>query len=386
MTPADFNSYLKLMVHKKASDLFITAGLPPSIKIAGRIGPIVKEPLSAQQSRDLVLSVMTPAQREEFEKTHECQFAISLTGVGRFRVSCFYQRSNVGMVLRRIEGKIPTTDELNLPPIIKQLAMTKRGIIIFVGATGTGKSTSLAAMIGHRNQNSTGHIITIEDPIEYVHNHAGCIVTQRELGIDTDTWENALKNTLRQAPDVIMIGEVRTRETMEHAIAFSETGHLCLCTLHANNANQAMDRIINFFPDDRRNQLFMDLSLNLKGVVAQQLIPTPDGKGRRVAIEIMLGTPLISDYIRKGEVHKLKDVMKDSTNLGMCTFDQSLVALYHAGEISYEDALRYADSANEVRLKIKLAQGGDAHTLAQGLGDVELVEDESRHGGFSFRI
>jgi twitching motility protein PilU len=385
MTPADFNSYLKLMVHKRASDLFITAGLPPSIKIAGRIGPITKEPLSAQQSRDLVLSVMTPSQREEFEKTHECQFAISLAGVGRFRVSCFYQRSNVGMVLRRIEGKIPTTDELNLPPVIKQLAMTKRGIIIFVGATGTGKSTSLAAMIGYRNQNSTGHIITIEDPIEYVHSHAGCIVTQREIGIDTDSWENALKNTLRQAPDVIMIGEVRTRETMEHAIAFSETGHLCLCTLHANNANQAMDRIINFFPEDRRNQLFMDLSLNLKGVVAQQLIPTPDGKGRRVAIEIMLGTPLISDYIRKGEVHKLKDVMKDSTNLGMCTFDQSLVALYHAGEISYEDALRYADSANEVRLKIKLAQGGDAATLAQGLGDVELVEDEAKRGGFVFR-
>ena len=385
MSPADFNSYLKLMVHKKASDLFITAGLAPSIKIAGRIGPITKEALTPQQSRDLVLSVMTPSQREEFEKTHECQFAISLAGVGRFRVSCFYQRSHVGMVLRRIEGKIPTTDELNLPPIIKQLAMTKRGIIIFVGATGTGKSTSLAAMIGYRNQNSTGHIITIEDPIEYVHSHAGCIVTQREIGIDTDSWENALKNTLRQAPDVIMIGEVRTRETMEHAIAFSETGHLCLCTLHANNANQAMDRIINFFPEDRRSQLFMDLSLNLKGVVAQQLIPTPDGKGRRVAIEVMLGTPLISDYIRKGEVHKLKDVMKDSTNLGMCTFDQSLVALYHAGEISYEDALRYADSANEVRLKIKLAQGGDAATLAQGLGDVDLVEDETKRGGYVFR-
>ncbi len=385
MSPADFNSYLKLMVHKKASDLFITAGLPPSIKIAGRIGPITKEPLSAQQARDLVLSVMTPSQREEFEKTHECQFAISLAGVGRFRVSCFYQRSNVGMVLRRIEGRIPTTEELNLPPIIKQLAMTKRGIIIFVGATGTGKSTSLAAMVGYRNQNSTGHIITIEDPIEYVHSHAGCIITQREIGIDTDSWENALKNTLRQAPDVILIGEVRTRETMEHAIAFAETGHLCLCTLHANNANQAMDRIINFFTEDRRNQLFMDLSLNLKGVVAQQLIPTPDGKGRRVAIEVMLGTPLVSDYIRKGEVHKLKDVMKESTNLGMCTFDQSLVALFHAGEISYEDALRYADSANEVRLKIKLAQGGDANTLAQGLGDVELVEDETKRGGFTFR-
>jgi twitching motility protein PilU len=252
--------------------------------------------------------------------------------------------------------------------------MTKRGIIIFVGATGTGKSTSLAAMLGYRNLNSTGHIITIEDPIEYVHKHEGCIITQRELGIDTDSWENALKNTLRQAPDVIMIGEVRTRETMEHAINFSETGHLCLCTLHANNANQAMDRIIHFFAEDRREQLFMDLSLNLKGVVAQQLIPTPDGKARRVAIEVLLGTPLVQDYIRQGDIHKLKDVMKESTNLGMKTFDQSLFELYQAGEISYEDALRHADSANEVRLKIKLAQGGDAHTLSQGLDGVELIE------------
>jgi twitching motility protein PilU len=386
MSVADFNAYLKLMVHKQASDLFITAGLPPSIKINGRIAPITNAPLSVEQSRDLVLATLTPSQRGEFEKTHECQFAIGLAGVGRFRVSCFYQRGNVGMVLRRIESKIPTFEDLRLPPIVGDLAMTKRGIIIFVGATGAGKSTSLAAMIGYRNRNSTGHIITIEDPIEYVHAHAGCIITQRELGIDTDSWENALKNTLRQAPDVIMIGEVRTRETMEHAINFSETGHLCLCTLHANNANQAMDRIIHFFPEDRREQLFMDLSLNLKGVVAQQLIPTPDGKGRRAAIEIMLGTPLISDYIRKGEIHKLKDVMKESTNLGMCTFDQSLVALYHAGEVSYEDALRHADSANEVRLRIKLAQGGDANTLAQGMEGVDLVEsDTSVRGGFSLR-
>jgi twitching motility protein PilU len=285
------------------------------------------------------------------------------------------------MVLRRIESKIPTVDELSLPPVIKQLAMTKRGIIIFVGATGTGKSTSLAAMIGYRNQNSTGHIITIEDPIEYVHKHEGCIITQRELGIDTDSWENALKNTLRQAPDVIMIGEVRTRETMEFAINFAETGHLCLCTLHANNANQAIDRILHFFPEDRRQQLFMDLSLNLKGIVAQQLIPTPDGKARRVAMEVMLGTPLVQDYIRQGEIHKLKEVMKDSTNLGMMTFDQSLVQLYQAGEISYEDALRHADSANEVRLRIKLAQGGDAHTLSQGLEGVELEEDRSNQNG-----
>lgn len=378
MSAVDFSSFLKLMVHKKASDLFITAGVAPSIKVNGRIVPITQTPLSAQEARDMVLNVMNPQQREEFEKTHECQFAIGVASVGRFRVSCFYQRNCVGMVLRRIEAKIPTIEELNLLPIVKQLAMTKRGIVIFVGATGAGKSTSLAAMVGYRNQNSTGHIISIEDPIEYVHKHEGCIITQRELGIDTDSWENALKNTLRQAPDVIMIGEVRTRETMEYAIHFSETGHLVLCTLHANNANQALERIIHFFPEDVREQLYMDLSLNLKGVVAQQLIPTPDGRGRRVAMEVMLGTPLIQDYIRKGEVHKIKDVMKQSTNLGMCTFDQNLVELYHAGHVSYEDALRHADSANEVRLAIKLAQGGDAHSLSQGLGDVELAETTER--------
>ncbi|MGH8232592.1 MAG: PilT/PilU family type 4a pilus ATPase [Rhodanobacteraceae bacterium] len=378
MSAVDFSSFLKLMVHKKASDLFITAGVAPSIKVNGRIVPITQTPLSAQDARDMVLNVMNPQQREEFEKTHECQFAIGVAGVGRFRVSCFYQRNCVGMVLRRIEAKIPTIEELNLLPIVKQLAMTKRGIVIFVGATGAGKSTSLAAIVGYRNQNSTGHIITIEDPIEYVHKHEGCIITQRELGIDTDSWENALKNTLRQAPDVILIGEVRTRETMEYAIHFSETGHLVLCTLHANNANQALERIIHFFPENVRDQLYMDLSLNLKGVVAQQLIPSPDGKGRRVAMEVMLGTPLIQDYIRKGEVHKIKDVMKQSTNLGMCTFDQNLVELYHAGHISYEDALRYADSSNEVRLAIKLAQGGDVHSLSQGLGDVELTDTAER--------
>jgi twitching motility protein PilU len=380
MSAVDFTSFLKLMVHKKASDLFITAGVAPSIKVHGRIVPITQAPLSPQEARDMVLNVMNPIQREEFEKTHECQFAIGVAGVGRFRVSCFYQRNCVGMVLRRIESKIPTIEELNLLPIVKQLAMTKRGIVIFVGATGAGKSTSLASIVGYRNQNSTGHIITVEDPIEYVHKHEGCIITQRELGIDTDSWENALKNTLRQAPDVILIGEVRTRETMEYAIHFSETGHLVLCTLHANNANQALERIIHFFPEDVRDQLYMDLSLNLKGIVAQQLIPTPDGKGRRVAMEVLLGTPLVQDYIRKGEIHKIKDVMKQSTNLGMCTFDQNLVELYHAGHISYEDALRYADSNNEVRLAIKLAQGGDAHSLSQGLGDVELVETrESGH-------
>ena len=373
-TPTEFTSLLKLMAAQRASDLFITAGMAPSMKVNGTLSPVNDSPLTPQQSRDLVLSVMTPPQREEFEKTHECNFAIGLSGVGRFRVSAFYQRNQVGMVLRRIETRIPTVEELSLPPIIKQLAMTKRGIIIFVGATGTGKTTSLAAMIGHRNKNSTGHIITIEDPIEFVHRHEGCIVTQREVGVDTDSWENALKNTLRQAPDVIMIGEIRTREGMDHAIAFAETGHLVLCTLHANNANQAMDRIINFFPEDRRDQLLMDLSLNLKGVVAQQLVPRIDGKGRRVAMEILLGTPLVQDYIRDGEIHKLKEVMKDSTQLGMKTFDQSLFELYQAGEISYEDALRYADSQNEVRLKIKLAQSGDARTLAQGLDGVEVAE------------
>ena len=374
MSSIDFTSFLKLMAHKKASDLFITAGVPPSMKVNGKLAPITQSPLTSQESRDLVLNVMNPSQREEFEKTHECNFAIGVSGVGRFRVSCFYQRNQVGMVLRRIETRIPTIEELNLPPIVKTLAMTKRGIILFVGATGTGKSTSLAAMIGYRNMNSSGHIITIEDPIEFVHKHEGCIITQREIGIDTDSWETALRNTLRQAPDVIMIGEIRTREGMDHAIAFAETGHLVLCTLHANNANQAMDRMINFFPEERRGQLLMDLSLNLKGVVAQQLIPTPDGKGRRVAMEILLGTPLMSDYIREGEIHKLKDLMKESTELGMKTFDQALFELYQDGEISYEDALRYADSQNEVRLKIKLAQGGDARSLSQGLDGVEITE------------
>lgn len=375
MSDLDFTSILQLMVREKASDLFVTAGVAPSMKVQGRLVPITQNALSAQQSRDMVINIMTPAQREEFERTHECQFAIAAQGTGRFRVSAFYQRSSAGMVLRRIESKIPTIEELNLPPVIKQLAMTKRGIIIFVGATGTGKSTSLAAMVGYRNVNSSGHIITIEDPIEFVHQHEGCIITQREVGIDTDSWDNALKNTLRQAPDVILIGEVRTRETMEFAINFAETGHLCLCTLHANNANQAIDRILHFFPEDRRQQLFMDLSLNLKGIVAQQLVPTPDGKARRVVMEVMLGTPLVQDYIRQGEIHKLKEVMKESANLGMMTFDQSLVQLYQAGEINYEDALRHADSANDVRLRIKLAKGGNAQTLSQGLEGVELEDD-----------
>ncbi|MBS0225390.1 MAG: PilT/PilU family type 4a pilus ATPase [Proteobacteria bacterium] len=373
-TPTDLTNFLRLMAQQRASDLFITAGMVPAMKVAGKLQPVGQEPLTPQESRDLVLSVMNPMQREEFEKTHECNFAIGLAGVGRFRVSAFFQRNQVGMVLRRIEMKIPTIEELMLPPVMKTLAMTKRGIVLFVGATGSGKSTSLAALVGYRNKNSSGHIITIEDPIEFVHRHEGCIITQREVGVDTDNWENALKNTLRQAPDVIMIGEIRTREGMDHAIAFAETGHLVLCTLHANNANQAMDRIINFFPEERRSQLLMDLSLNLKGVVAQQLVPTVDGKGRRAALEILLGTPLVQDYLRDGEIHKLKEVMKDSTQQGMKTFDQALFELYQGGHISYEDALRFADSQNEVRLKIKLAQGGDARTLAQGLDGVEISE------------
>ena len=372
----EFNSFLKMMAHKKASDLFITVGMPVSMKVNGRVQPIAQNPVSPTHARDLVLGIMTPSQKEEFERTHECNFAIGVQGVGRFRVSAFYQRNQVGMVLRRIETKIPSCESLNLPPILKNLSMTKRGIIIMVGATGTGKSTTLAAMMGYRNLNSTGHIITIEDPIEFVHKHEGCIITQREVGIDTESFEVALKNSLRQAPDVIMIGEIRTRETMEHAIAFAETGHLCLATLHANNANQAMDRIIHFFPSDRRDQLFMDLSLNTKAIIAQQLIPTPDGKGRRAAIEILINTPLMAQLIRKGEIHKMKDLMKESVNQGMKTFDQALFELYQAGEISYEDALRHADSSNEVRLRIKLSRGGDASALAGGLDGVGLVGDD----------
>ena len=370
----DFNSLLKLLVHKGGSDLFITAGMPPSMKVNGRIQPVTQSTLTPEQARDTVVSIMTAEQRKEFESQHECNFAISATGVGRFRVSAFYQRNHCGMVLRRIETNIPTVEDLKLPPIIKNLAMTKRGLIIFVGATGTGKSTSLASMISYRNQNSTGHIITIEDPIEYVHQHAGCIVTQREVGIDTESFDVALKNTLRQAPDVILIGEIRTRETMDHAIAFAETGHLCLATLHANNANQAMDRIINFFPEDRRNQLLMDLSLNLKAILAQQLIPTPDGKGRRVAVEVLINTPLASDLIRKGEVHEMKELMKRSNQQGMKTFDQALYELYKQNEITYDDAVHYADSANEVRLMVKLKDTDIAKSSA--LDGITLVETQ----------
>jgi twitching motility protein PilU len=350
----DFSDILKLVVEKRASDLFITADLPPSIKVHGRVMPVSKTKLNEQQTRELAFSLMSPDQREEFHHTKECNFAVSQKGVGRFRVSAFVQRDAVGMVLRRIEERIPTFDELGLSPILKDLALTKRGIVFFVGATGTGKSTSLAAMVGYRNQNSTGHIISIEDPIEFVHAHGGCIITQREVGVDTESYEVALRNTLRQAPDVILIGEIRTRTAMEHAITFAETGHLVLTTLHANNANQALDRMLHFFPEDERDQVLMDLSLNLRGIVAQQLVRRPDGKGRRAVLEIMLNTPLASDLILKGDVHKLKDLMKRSREQGMITFDQALYDAYRKGEITQEDALLHADSANEVRLMIKL--------------------------------
>ena len=373
----DFNSLLKLMVHKKASDLFITAGVAPSLKVNGKITPVTQATLTPSQAREIVYSIMSPEQRQEFDSTRECNFAISASGIGRFRVSAFQQRNHAGMVLRKIETKIPTIEELTLPPILRDIAMTKRGLVIFVGATGSGKSTSLASMIGYRNHNSTGHIISIEDPIEYIHQHAGCIVTQREVGLDTESFETALKNTLRQAPDVILIGEIRSRDTMDHAIAFAETGHLCLATLHANNSNQAMDRIINFFPEDRRNQLLMDLSLNMKAIIAQQLIPAPDGQSRVLCAEILINTPLASDMIRKGEVHTLKELMSKSTQHGMQTFDQALYELYKVGKITYEDAINHADSANELRLMIKLGDSkGDADSISASLDGVTIQETE----------
>lgn len=378
----DFEKLLNVVVDQGASDLFITAGVPPSIKLHGKIVPVTTTPLSPEKARELVMSVMNERQRKEFVETKELNFAISARGIGRFRASAFYQRNLAGMVLRRIETNIPRIDDLGLPEVIKELAMTKRGLIIFVGATGTGKSTSLAAMIGHRNRNSKGHIISIEDPIEFIHQHQGCLITQREVGIDTESFEVALKNTLRQAPDVILIGEIRSPETMDHAIAFAETGHLCLATLHANNANQALDRIIHFFPPERHSQLWMDLSLNLKGIVAQQLIPTPDGKGRRACLEVLLNTPLASDMIRKGSVHELKELMKKSAELGMQTFDQALYELYDAGEITYEDALAHADSPNDLRLMIKLGSETDADYLNSSTDDLSIQQDEGRVNRF----
>jgi twitching motility protein PilU len=348
------HNLLRAMLSKNGSDLFITAGFPPAFKIDGKLTPVSKQTLTPQMTADLAHAMMNDKQAQEFESTKECNFAISPAGIGRFRVSAFVQQARVGMVMRTITTAIPKLEDLKLPMVLKDIVMTKRGLVIVVGATSSGKSTSLAAMIGHRNENSYGHIITIEDPIEYVHEHKNCLITQREVGVDTESWQAALKNTLRQAPDVILIGEIRDRETMDHAIAFSETGHLALGTLHANNANQALDRIINFFPEDRRQQLLMDLSLNIRAFVAQRLIPKKDGKGRIASVEIMLNTPLISDLIFKGEVHEIKAIMSRSRELGMQTFDQALFDLYEKGEISYEDALRNADSVNELRLNIKL--------------------------------
>ncbi|MDK2124260.1 PilT/PilU family type 4a pilus ATPase [Parachitinimonas caeni] len=365
---------LRLMRAKNASDLFITADFPPAMKIDGKMTPVSNQSLSSQHTKELARAIMNDRQAEEFEATKECNFAISPGGIGRFRVNALVQQGRIALVLRTITTEIPKFDDLGLPPVLKDVAMTKRGLVIFVGGTGSGKSTSLAAMIGFRNENSYGHIITIEDPVEYVHDHKNCIVTQREVGVDTDSWMAALKNTLRQAPDVILIGEIRDRETMDYAIAFAETGHLCMATLHANSANQALDRIINFFPEERRAQLLMDLSLNLKAFISQRLIPLRTGKGRAAAVEVMLNSPLISDLIFKGDVHEIKEIMSKSRELGMQTFDQSLFELYEAGKISYEDALRNADSVNDLRLKIKL-QGQEAkgRDILQGLDHLDIV-------------
>ena len=370
---------LRTMVQKNGSDLFVTAGAAPSMKVDGEMQPLSNQTLTPQHTQVLVTAIMNDKQRAEFEETQECNFAISLPGLSRFRVNAFTQRGSVGVVLRVIRAEIPVFEELNLPPVLKDISMTKRGLVIFVGATGSGKSTSLAAMVGYRNQNSHGHIITIEDPIEFVHHHAGCIVTQREVGVDTDNYEIALKNTLRQAPDVILIGEIRDRETMEHAIAFAETGHLCLSTLHANSTNQALDRIINFFPEDRRQQLLMDLSLNMKSMVSQRLIPAAKGDGRVAAVEIMINSPLMADLIFKGHVHDMKELISKSNELGMQTFDQALFDLYESGRITYEDALRNADSVNDLRLRIKLeSKGSDSNDLMDGLDKISMEDTEDR--------
>ncbi len=357
------NDLLRLMVSRKGSDLFLTADFPPAIKVDGKVTKVSPQPLSSQHTLQLARAIMNDKQAAEFERSKECNFAISPQGVGRFRANAFLQQGSVGLVLRTIPSTLPTIASLELPPILREVVQAKRGLLIVVGATGSGKSTSLAALVDERNETTFGHIITVEDPIEFVHPHKNCIVTQREVGIDTDSWEMALKNSLRQAPDVILMGELRDRETMEHAVAFAETGHLCMATLHANSANQALDRIINFFPEERRSQLLMDLSLNLRGLVSQRLLPRREGKGRVAAVEIMLNTPLISDLIFKGEVSEIKEVMKRSREQGMQTFDQALFDLYESGKVTYEDALRNADSVNDLRLQIKLnserARAGD---------------------------
>jgi twitching motility protein PilU len=365
---------LRLMAQKNGSDLFITANFPPAIKVDGKVTPVSSQVLTSQHTSELARSIMNDRQAAEFETSKECNFAISPSGIGRFRVNALLQQGRVGVVCRTINLTIPTLSDLGLPTVLKDIAMTKRGLVIFVGGTGTGKTTSLAALVDHRNRNSHGHIITVEDPIEFVHEHKNCIVTQREIGVDTDSWEAALKNTLRQAPDVILMGEVRDRETMDHAIAFAETGHLCLATLHANSTNQAIDRIINFFPEERRHQLLMDLSLNLRALVSQRLLPKKDGKGRVAAIEILLNSPLISDLIFKGEVQEIKEIMKKSRELGMQTFDQALFDLYEGGRVTYEDALRNADSVNDLRLQIKLhSKDAKDRDLNSGIGHLEVV-------------
>ncbi len=368
------NDLLRLMVSRGGSDLFLTCDFPPAIKVDGKVTKVSPQPLSALHTMALARSVMNDKQAGEFERSKECNFAISPQGIGRFRINAFVQQGSVGMVLRTIPKDLPTIDGLNLPVVLKELALGKRGLVIFVGATGSGKSTSLAAMVNHRNENSFGHIITIEDPVEFVHPHKNCIVTQREVGIDTDDWGVALKNTLRQAPDVILMGEIRDRETMEHAVSFAETGHLCMATLHANSANQALDRIINFFPEERRSQLLMDLSLNLKGLVSQRLLPRQEGTGRAAAVEVMLNSPLISDLIFKGEVTEIKEVMKRSREQGMQTFDQSLFDLYESHSVTYQDAIRNADSVNDLRLQIKLNSQRARNTdLAAGTEHLTIV-------------
>jgi twitching motility protein PilU len=372
---------LRMMVSKDGSDLFITSGSPPAMKIDGKVATVSKQRLSPSHTQMLTRSVMNDKQVSEFEDKNECNFSIALTGVARFRVNAFVQRGSTGMVLRIINSEIPSFAELNLPDTLQDIAMTKRGLVIFVGGTGSGKSTSLASMVDYRNQQSYGHIITIEDPVEFVHDHGNCLVTQREVGVDTESYEVALKNTLRQAPDVILIGEIRDRETMEHAIAFAETGHLCLSTLHANSTNQALDRIINFFPDERRSQLLMDLSLNLKGLISQRLIPNLGRTGRIPAIEVMLNTPLMSDMIFKGEVHEMKALMAKSNEAGMQTFDQALFDLYEDKKITFEDALRNADSVNDIRLRIKLeSETARKAGLVEDHGDFELEESDDEGG------
>jgi twitching motility protein PilU len=365
---------LRLLLQKKGSDLFITVGFPPAIKVDGKMTPVSNQALSPQHTSELARAIMNDKQAAEFEATKECNFAISPAGIGRFRVNAFVQQGNIGVVLRVITTTIPKIEDLGIPPVLKDVIMTKRGLAIMVGGTGSGKSTTLAAMIGYRNENSYGHIITIEDPIEYTHPHRNSLITQREVGVDTLSWEHALKNTLRQAPDVILIGEIRERETMEHAVAFAETGHLCLGTLHANSANQALDRIINFFPEERRQQLLMDLSLNLRALISQRLIPLKEGKGRCAAVEVMLNSPLIADLIFKGEVHEIKEIMKKSRELGMQTFDQALFDLYEEGKISYEDALRNADSVNDLRLAIKLnSKEAKTRDITSGIEHLNIV-------------